>query len=160
MLRIINEPTAAALAYGLDKKGHETVLVFDLGGGTFDVSILDVGDGVVEVRSTNGDGHLGGDDFDKRIVDWLADEFKRDQGIDLRTDPQALQRLYEAAERAKVELSSADHDADQPAVRHRRRVRPEAPEHVADAGEVRAARRGPDRAHAAGRSSRRCPTPS
>jgi molecular chaperone DnaK len=107
VLRIINEPTAAALAYGLDKKGQETVLVFDLGGGTFDVSLLDVGDGVVEVRATSGDGHLGGDDFDKRIVDWLADEFKRDQGIDLRSDPQALQRLYEAAERAKVELSSA-----------------------------------------------------
>jgi molecular chaperone DnaK len=107
VLRIINEPTAAALAYGLDKKGSETVLVFDLGGGTFDVSILDVGDGVVEVRSTNGDGHLGGDDFDKRIVDWLAEEFKKDQGIDLRSDPQALQRLYEAAERAKTELSSA-----------------------------------------------------
>src|ERR671921_1062115 len=106
VLRIINEPTAAALAYGLDKKGHETVLVFDLGGGTFDVSILDVGDGVVEVRSTSGDTHLGGDDFDKRIVDFLADEFKRDQGIDLRNDPQALQRLYEAAERAKVELST------------------------------------------------------
>jgi molecular chaperone DnaK len=106
VLRIINEPTAAALAYGLDKKGSETVLVFDLGGGTFDVSILDVGDGVVEVRSTSGDGHLGGDDFDKRIVDWLAEEFQRDQGIDLRNDPQALQRLYEAAERAKVELSS------------------------------------------------------
>ncbi len=106
VLRIINEPTAAALAYGMDKKGQETVLVFDLGGGTFDVSLLDVGDGVVEVRATSGDGHLGGDDFDKRIVDWLADEFKRDQGIDLRSDPQALQRLYEAAERAKVELSS------------------------------------------------------
>jgi molecular chaperone DnaK len=106
VLRIINEPTAAALAYGLDKASSETVLVFDLGGGTFDVSLLDVGDGVVEVRATNGDGHLGGDDFDKRIVDWLADEFKRDQGIDLRNDPQALQRLYEGAERAKVELSS------------------------------------------------------
>jgi molecular chaperone DnaK len=106
VLRIINEPTAAALAYGLDKKGSETVLVFDLGGGTFDVSLLDVGDGVIEVRATNGDGHLGGDDFDKRIVDWMADEFKNDQGIDLRQDPQALQRLYEAAERAKVELSS------------------------------------------------------
>src|SRR6478672_2518998 len=106
VLRIINEPTAAALAYGLDKKNSETVLVFDLGGGTFDVSILDVGDGVVEVRSTSGDGHLGGDDFDKRIVDRLAEEFQRDQGIDLRNDPQALQRLYEAAERAKVELSS------------------------------------------------------
>ncbi|MDX6657796.1 MAG: molecular chaperone DnaK [Solirubrobacteraceae bacterium] len=107
VLRIINEPTAAALAYGLDKTEQETVLVFDLGGGTFDVSLLDVGEGVVEVRSTSGDGHLGGDDFDKRIVDFLADEFKRDQGIDLRNDPQALQRLYEAAERAKVELSSA-----------------------------------------------------
>ena len=107
VLRIINEPTAAALAYGMDKKGQETVLVFDLGGGTFDVSLLDVGDGVVEVRSTSGDGHLGGDDFDKRIVDSLADQFKADQGIDLRNDPQALQRLYEAAERAKVELSTA-----------------------------------------------------
>jgi molecular chaperone DnaK len=106
VLRIINEPTAAALAYGMDKKGQETVLVFDLGGGTFDVSLLDVGDGVVEVRASSGDGHLGGDDFDKRIVDWLADEFKHDQGIDLRSDPQALQRLYEAAERAKVELST------------------------------------------------------
>src|SRR3984885_6681857 len=106
VLRIINEPTAAALAYGLDKKGSETVLVFDLGGGTFDVSLLEVGDGVIEVRATSGDGPLGGDDFDKRIVDWLAEEFKKDQGIDLAADPQALQRLYEAAERAKVELSS------------------------------------------------------
>ncbi|MGW0469530.1 molecular chaperone DnaK [Streptomyces sp. NPDC003027] len=107
VLRIINEPTAAALAYGLDKKKHETVLVFDLGGGTFDVSILDVGDGVVEVRSTAGDTHLGGDDFDRRLVDHLAEEFKSQNGIDLRRDPQALQRLYEAAEKAKVELSSA-----------------------------------------------------
>src|SRR3954454_22981541 len=107
VLRIINEPTAAALAYGLDKKGSETVLVYDFGGGTFDVSILDVGDGVVEVRSTSGDGHLGGDDFDKRVVDWLADQFRNDTGIDLRNDPQALQRLFEAAERAKVDLSSA-----------------------------------------------------
>jgi molecular chaperone DnaK len=106
VLRIINEPTAAALAYGLDKRQHETVLVFDLGGGTFDVSILDVGDGVVEVRATAGDTHLGGDDFDRRLVDYLADEFKGEQGIDLRNDPQALQRLFEAAEKAKVELSS------------------------------------------------------
>ncbi|MFG1964619.1 molecular chaperone DnaK [Nonomuraea sp. NPDC049028] len=106
VLRIINEPTAAALAYGLDKKSNETVLVFDLGGGTFDVSILDIGEGVVEVRSTSGDGHLGGDDFDRRIVDHLADEFQKDQGIDLRRDPQALQRLFEAAEKAKVELSA------------------------------------------------------
>jgi molecular chaperone DnaK len=106
VLRIINEPTAAALAYGLDKKNNETVLVFDLGGGTFDVSLLDVGDGVVEVRATAGDTHLGGDDFDRRIVDYLADEFQRQEGIDLRRDPQALQRLFEAAEKAKVELSS------------------------------------------------------
>jgi molecular chaperone DnaK len=106
VLRIINEPTAAALAYGLDKKTNETVLVFDLGGGTFDVSILEVGDGVFEVKSTSGDTHLGGDDFDKRIVDWLAEEFLRDQGIDLRKDRQALQRLTEAAEKAKIELSS------------------------------------------------------
>ncbi|MFF9244780.1 molecular chaperone DnaK [Streptomyces sp. NPDC014776] len=106
VLRIINEPTAAALAYGMDKKQHETVLVFDLGGGTFDVSILDVGDGVVEVRSTAGDSHLGGDDFDRRLVDQLADGFQKDNGIDLRKDPQALQRLFEAAEKAKTELSS------------------------------------------------------
>ncbi|MER7281041.1 molecular chaperone DnaK [Dactylosporangium sp. NPDC000244] len=106
VLRIINEPTAAALAYGLDKQGHETVLVFDLGGGTFDVSILDVGDGVVEVRATAGDTHLGGDNFDHRLVDHLAEEFRRDEGIDLRRDPQALQRLIEAAERAKIELST------------------------------------------------------
>ncbi|MFE4373039.1 molecular chaperone DnaK [Streptomyces sp. NPDC056835] len=106
VLRIINEPTAAALAYGLDKKEHETVLVFDLGGGTFDVSILDVGDGVVEVRSTAGDTHLGGDDFDRRLVDHLADTFQRENGIDLREDTQALQRLFEAAEKAKTELSS------------------------------------------------------
>jgi molecular chaperone DnaK len=106
VLRIINEPTAAALAYGLDKKGNETVMVFDLGGGTFDVSILEVGEGVFEVKATAGDTHLGGDDFDKRIVDWLADEFKRDQGIDLRADRQSLQRLTEAAEKAKTELSS------------------------------------------------------
>ncbi|ACZ86930.1 molecular chaperone DnaK [Streptosporangium roseum] len=106
VLRIVNEPTAAALAYGMDRKENETVLVFDLGGGTFDVSILTIGDGVVEVRSTSGDTHLGGDDFDRRIVDYLADEFQRDNGIDLRNDPQALQRLFEAAEKAKVELSS------------------------------------------------------
>jgi len=106
VLRIINEPTAAALAYGIDKRQHETVLVFDLGGGTFDVSLLDVGDGVVEVRSTAGDTHLGGDDFDRRLVDYLADDFQKQAGIDLRSDAQALQRLFEAAEKAKVELSS------------------------------------------------------
>jgi molecular chaperone DnaK len=106
VLRIINEPTAASLAYGLDKKSNETILVFDLGGGTFDVSILEVGDGVFEVLSTSGDTHLGGDDFDKKIVDYLAEQFKQSEGIDLRKDRQALQRLTEAAEKAKIELSS------------------------------------------------------
>jgi len=106
VLRIINEPTASALAYGLDKKGAETVLVFDLGGGTFDVTILEIGEGVFEVKATSGDTHLGGDDWDERIVNWLADEFRKAQGIDLRKDRQALQRLREASERAKVELST------------------------------------------------------
>src|SRR5437016_2325933 len=107
VLRIINEPTAASLAYGLDKKKDETIAVYDLGGGTFDISILQLGEGVFEVKSTNGDTHLGGDDFDQRIIDWLADEFRKEQGIDLRKDRMALQRLKEAAERAKVELSSS-----------------------------------------------------
>lgn len=106
VMRIINEPTAAALAYGLDKKENETILVFDLGGGTFDVSILEVGEEVIEVKATNGDTHLGGDDWDQRIVNWIADEFLKEQGIDLRKDRQALQRLREAAEKAKIELSS------------------------------------------------------
>lgn len=106
VLRIINEPTSSALAYGLDKKKNETILVFDLGGGTFDVSILEVGEGVIEVKATNGDTHLGGDDWDQAIVSWAADEFKKDQGIDLRGDRQALQRLREAAEKAKIELST------------------------------------------------------
>ena len=106
VMRIINEPTASALAYGLDKKKDETILVFDLGGGTFDVSVLEVGEGVIEVKATNGDTHLGGDDWDQRIVNWAADEFKREQGIDLRNDRQALQRLREAAEKAKIELST------------------------------------------------------
>jgi molecular chaperone DnaK len=104
--RIINEPTAASLAYGLDKESDQTILVFDLGGGTFDVSVLEIGDGVFEVKSTAGDNHLGGDNFDKAVVDWLVAEFKRDQGIDLQVDPMALQRLYEAAEKAKIELST------------------------------------------------------
>jgi molecular chaperone DnaK len=106
VLRIINEPTASSLAYGLDKKKDETIAVYDLGGGTFDISVLDVGDGVFEVKSTNGDTFLGGDDFDQRIIDWVAEEFRRDQGIDLRNDRQALQRLKEAAEKAKIELST------------------------------------------------------
>src|SRR5471030_3044956 len=105
--RIINEPTAAALAYGLDKKHKNMkIAVFDLGGGTFDISILELGEGVFEVKSTNGDTHLGGDDFDQRVIEWLADEFKKDEGIDLRKDPMALQRLKEATEKAKIELSS------------------------------------------------------
>src|SRR3954466_714869 len=106
VLRIINEPTAAALAYGLDKEQDQTILVFDLGGGTFDVSVLELAEGVFEVKSTAGDNHLGGDNFDKAIVDWMVGEFKRDQGIDLSADPMALQRLYEAGEKAKIELSS------------------------------------------------------
>ena len=106
VLRIINEPTAASLAYGLDKKDNETILVFDLGGGTFDVSVLEVGDGVFEVLSTSGDTHLGGDDFDEKIVQWLLEEFKKQEGIELKSDRQALQRLTEAAEKAKVELSN------------------------------------------------------
>ena len=107
VLRIINEPTAAALAYGLDKKNTGTIAVYDLGGGTFDISVLEIGDGVFEVKSTNGDTFLGGEDFDMRLVDFLADEFKKEQGIDLRKDKLALQRLKEAAEKAKIELSSA-----------------------------------------------------
>src|SRR5260221_9833086 len=106
VLRIINEPTAAALAYGMEKKGSGTIAVYDLGGGTFDVSILDIGEGVFEVKATNGDTFLGGEDFDKRILDYLADEFKKEQGIDLRKDKLALQRLKEAAEKAKIELSA------------------------------------------------------
>ncbi len=105
--RIINEPTAASLAYGLEKKSGETIAVYDLGGGTFDISILEIGDGVFEVKATNGDTHLGGDDFDEKIVDWIAEEFKKDQGVDLREDKQALQRIRDAAEKAKIELSSA-----------------------------------------------------
>ncbi len=128
VLRIINEPTAASLAYGLDKQGKdETIAVYDLGGGTFDISILSVGEGVFEVKATNGDTFLGGDDFDQRIIDWIVDEFRKDQGIDLRQDRMALQRLKEAAEKAKIELSSTQTHRDQPALHHRRRQRPEAP---------------------------------
>ena len=133
MLRIINEPTAAALAYGLDKKKDEKIAVFDLGGGTFDISILELGDGVFEVKATNGDTFLGGEDFDQRVIDYLADEFKKDQGIDLRKDRMALQRLKEAAEKAKCELSTVDGDRHQPAVHHRRPERAEAPQHEAHA---------------------------
>ena len=127
VLRIINEPTAASLAYGLDKKSNETIIVFDLGGGTFDVSILEVGDGVFEVLATSGDTHLGGDDFDKKIVDYLAGEFKKNEGIDLRQDKQALQRLTEAAEKAKIELSNVTQsDINLPFIT----ATPEGPKHL------------------------------
>ena len=127
MLRIVNEPTAAALAYGLDKKKDETIAVYDFGGGTFDISILEVGEGVVEVKATNGDTHLGGDNIDQRVIDWIVAEFKSEQGIDLSKDKMALQRLKEAAEKAKMRALDDDGDGDQPPVHHRRRLRPEAP---------------------------------
>ena len=139
VLRIVNEPTAAALAYGLDKKKDETIAVYDFGGGTFDISVLEVGEGVVEVKATNGDTHLGGDNLDQRVIDWIVAEFKKDQGIDLGKDKMALQRLREAAEKAKKELSTHDGDRDQPALRHRRRLGPQAPDPEADALQARAA---------------------
>ena len=146
-LRIINEPTAAALAYGLDKEGaDQTILVFDLGGGTFDVSVLELGDGVFEVKSTNGDNHLGGDNFDKAIVDWMAAEFKKDQGIDLVAGqdgaPAPLRGRGEGEDRAVVD----DDDADQPAVHHRDAGGPEAPRPPAHAREARGAHARPARA--------------
>ena len=144
VLRIINEPTAAALAYGLEKKGTGTIAVYDLGGGTFDISVLEIGDGVFEVKSTNGDTFLGGEDFDTRIIDYLADEFKKEQGIDLRNDRLALQRLKEAAEKAKIELSVVDADRGQPAVHHRRPDRAEASQHQADPRQARGAGRRSD----------------
>ena len=127
VMRIINEPTAAALAYGLDRKKNETIAVYDFGGGTFDISILEVGDGVVEVKSTNGDTHLGGDNIDHRIIDWLIQEFKRDQGIDVSKDQMALQRLKEAARKGQDRAFDAARDRDQSAVPDRRRQRPQAP---------------------------------
>ena len=143
VMRIINEPTAAALAYGLDKKKDEKIAVFDFGGGTFDISILEVGDGVVEVKATNGDTHLGGDDFDQRIIDWIVAEFKKSDGIDLRKDRMALQRLKEAAEKAKMELSTVmETDINLPFITADAE-RAEAPADEAHAGEVRAAGRGP-----------------
>ena len=141
--RIVNEPTAAALAYGLDKKKDETIAVYDLGGGTFDISILEVGEGVVEVKSTNGDTHLGGDDFDQRIIEWIIAEFKKSDGIDLGKDRMALQRLREAAEKAKMELSGVmETDINLPFVT----ADQSGPKHLvdeADAGQVRGPGRGP-----------------
>jgi molecular chaperone DnaK (HSP70) len=145
VLRIINEPTAASLAYGLDRKSNETILVFDLGGGTFDVSILEVGDGVFEVLATSGDTHLGGDDFDKKIVDYLAAEFQKMEGIDLRKDKQALQRLTEAAEKAKIELSSVTQAGSQPALYYRHPGWPQAPGNDPHPGQVRRTLRRSDR---------------
>ena len=143
--RIINEPTAASLAYGLDKESDQTILVFDLGGGTFDVSVLEIGDGVFEVKSTAGDNHLGGDNFDKAIVDWLAAEFKRDQGIDLDAGPDGppapLRGGREGQDRAVLRAG----DADQPAVHHGRPVRPEAPRHAPHARQAQRADRRPAR---------------
>ena len=136
--RIINEPTAAALAYGLDKKKNETIAVYDFGGGTFDVSILEVGDGVVEVKSTNGDTHLGGDNIDHRVMDWIVSEFKKEQGIDLSKDQMALQRLKEAAEKAKDGPLHAARNRNQSALHHGRRQRSEAPRHEADPRALRA----------------------
>ena len=156
MLRIINEPTAAALAYGMDKRHSQTIAVYDLGGGTFDISVLEIGDGVFEVKSTNGDTFLGGEDFDKRIIDYMADEFKKEQRIDLRGDRLALQRLKEAAEKAKIELSLDDADRGQPAVHHRRRRGPQASDHEDHPGQARGAGRRPGRSRRSSPAARRC----
>ena len=145
VLRIINEPTAASLAYGLDKKKDEKIAVFDLGGGTFDISILELGEGVFEVKATNGDTFLGGEDFDQRVIDYLADEFRKDQGIDLRKDRMALQRLKEAAEKAKTRTVHRDRDRHQSALHHCGSVRAQASQHEADPREARSAVRRPAR---------------
>ena len=159
VLRIINEPTASALAYGLDKKHDEKIAVYDLGGGTFDISILELGEGVFEVKATNGDTHLGGDDFDQRVIDWLLAEFKKDQGIDLSKDPQALQRLKEAAEKAKIELSTTSStEINLPFIT----ADASGPKHLdddADPGQARGARRRPRREDARRRSRPRSRTP-
>ena len=141
MKRIINEPTAAALAYGLDKETEQKIMVYDLGGGTFDVSILDIGDGVIEVLATAGDTHLGGDDFDQRIMDYMAAEFKKDEGIDLSGDKVAMQRLKEAAEKAKIELSGMTTTNVNLPYHHRRCHRPQASGRDPDPGEVQRADR-------------------
>ena len=147
VLRIINEPTAASLAYGLDKKKDEKIAVYDLGGGTFDISVLEIGDGVFEVKATNGDTHLGGDDWDNRIMDWILDEFKKEHGIDLRKQPDALQRIKEEAEKAKIALSSAQqYDINLPFITADASG-PEAHQHEADPRQAGAALRRPVRAH-------------
>ncbi len=147
VLRIINEPTAAALAYGLDKEGSDqTILVFDLGGGTFDVSVLEIGDGVFEVKSTHGDTNLGGDDWDQRVIDWLVDSFKGDHGVDLSKDNMALQRLKEAAEKAKIELSAVQQTQINLPVHHGHQRGPAAPRLPAHPGQVHGAHRRSARA--------------
>ena len=159
--RIINEPTAASLAYGLDKEGtDQTILVFDLGGGTFDVSVLEIGDGVFEVKSTAGDNHLGGDNWDKAIVDWLVAEFKRDQGIDLAADKNSLQRLYEAAEKAKIELSTTQETQINLPFITAVEGQPQAPRDEARPGEAERAHRATCSSASSRRSSRRWPTPT
>ena len=147
VLRIVNEPTAAALAYGLDQKKDETIAVFDLGGGTFDISVLEVGEGVVEVKSTNGDTHLGGDDFDQIVVEWMIAEFKKTDGIDLGKDRMALQRLKEAAREGEDRAVVGDGDRDQPAVHHGGCLGPQAHDDEADAREARVAGRAARAAH-------------
>ena len=159
-MRIVNEPTAAALAYGLDKKKDETIAVYDFGGGTFDISILEVGEGVVEVKATNGDTHLGGDNLDQRIIDWIIDEFKKDEGIDLGKDRMALQRLKEAAEKAKMELSTVmETEINLPFITADA-TGPEAPGHEADAGASSSSSSTTCCSGPSGRRSRRWPTPA
>ena len=161
MLRIVNEPTAAALAYGLDKGSKEqTVLVFDLGGGTFDVSLLELAEGVIEVKSTSGDNHLGGDDWDERVIDHLVKTFRGQHGIDLSQDKMAMQRLREAAEKAKIELSAATTTSINLPYITAGAGRPAAPGRQPVAGRVPAHDAGPARPHARARSSRRSRTPA
>ena len=162
VMRIVNEPTAAALAYGLDKKKDETIAVYDFGGGTFDISILEVGEGVVEVKSTNGDTHLGGDNLDQRIIEWIIDEFRKERRHRPRQGPDGPAAAARGGREGQDGAVVGDGDRDQPAVHHRRRQRPQAPADEADAGQVRVAGRGPaaadgraDQAGAEGRGPRR-----
>ena len=140
VLRIINEPTAAALAYGMDKKKEEKVAIYDLGGGTFDISILEIGEGVIEVKSTNGDTYLGGDDFDLRVIDWMVEEFKKEQGIDLKKGQDGATETQRGSREGEDRAFHCDRDRDQPSVYHRRCHRAEAPSHETVEVEIRAAR--------------------
>ena len=160
VMRIVNEPTAAALAYGLDKKKDETIAVYDFGGGTFDISILEVGEGVVEVKATNGDTHLGGDNLDQRIIEWIIAEFKKRDGIDLEQGPDGAAAPEGGGGEGQDGALHGDGDRHQSAVHHRRPDRPQAPADEADALEVRAARRGPAAEDGRPDASRRCPTPA